>query len=353
MKSRLKKFLNRLKEEGLDGFIVSSPANISYFSNTSGCDAYLLVSAKEITYFTDSRYIDEVRLELKSPVRLKKINGSAFEVIADTCRKLGLKRIGFEERHLPYAEYKKTRTLLNAGARLIPSHNLIESQRQFKDAAEIAKIREALRVTALALDFVRDFIRPGLKEIEIAGELERFIRYNGAQEAAFGVIVASGPNSCFPHHRPGGKKTQKGELLLIDIGVDYSGYKSDLTRVFFLDKIKGLTRRIYDIVRKAQERAIRGIRPGMDIAAIDALARNYIADKGYAKFFGHSLGHGVGLQTHEAPSISSRNEGIVLPGMVFTVEPAIYLPGKFGIRIEDMVLVTKNKCEVLSGSVNQ
>ncbi|MDD2927597.1 MAG: Xaa-Pro peptidase family protein [Candidatus Omnitrophica bacterium] len=353
MRERLQKFLKRLKQENLDGFIVSLPANISYLSGFTSCDAYLLAAKKEIVYFTDSRYTQEVKPKLKSWASLRKINGSVFEIIAGTCRDLQLKRIGFESRHMAYAEYRKIKGYLRPGEYLIPTHSLIESLRQVKGAGEIKKIREALKITGLSLQFIKSFIKPGTKELEIAAELERFIRYNGAIGAAFDIIVASGPNSAYPHHRPGQKRIREGEPVLVDIGVDYFGYKSDLTRVFFSDKLKGLTRRIYDIVLEAQRRAISKIRPGKEIAGIDALARNYIADKGYAKFFGHSLGHGVGLETHEAPSISAKFEGILLPGMVFTVEPAIYLAGKFGIRIEDMILVTKKGCEVLSGFIHK
>jgi len=353
MSPRIKILLNRLKQENLDGLIVSSPANISYLSGFDASDAYLLISNKENIYFTDSRYTEEARSKLKGVASLKKINGSVFALIADTCLKLGLKRIGFEERYMPYAEYKKIKGLLKSGFYFIPTHNLIENQRQIKDPDEIRKIREALRITGLSLEFIRDFIKPGLKEIEIAGELERFIRYNGAIGAAFDIIVASGPNSAFPHHKPGPKRIKRNETVLIDIGVDYFGYKSDLTRVFFLDKIKSLTRSVYGIVLKAQSKAIEKIKPGVEISRIDALSRNCIAGKGYAKYFGHSLGHGIGLETHEAPSISSGNSGILVPGMVFTVEPAVYLPGRFGIRIEDMVLVTRKGCEVLSVSIDK
>jgi len=348
MRPRIKDLLNRLKRENLDGLVVSSPANVSYLSEFISSDSYILVSNKENIYFTDSRYVEEARSKLKSGFCLKKINGSVFALIADTCLKLGLKRIGFEERQLPFAEYKKIKELLRSQAYLVPTYNLIENLRQVKTPDEISKIREALKITGLALEFIKGFIKPGLKEIEVAGELERFIRYKGASGAAFDIIVASGPNSAFPHHRPGQRKLSKDEPVLIDIGVDYLGYKSDLTRVFFLAKIKGLISSIYNIVLKAQEQAIGKIKPGIEISRIDALSRNYIAGKGYAKYFGHSLGHGVGLETHEAPSISGRNDGILIPGMVFTVEPAIYLPGKFGIRIEDMVLVTKKGSEVLS-----
>jgi Xaa-Pro aminopeptidase len=353
MRARLQNFLSRLKQENLDGFIVSSPANISYLCGFTSCDAYLLVSQKEAVYFTDSRYAEEVRPKLKGLATLKKINGSVFEIIAAACRQLRLERIGFEGRHMPYAEYRRIKGYLRPGEYLVPSHNLIESLRQIKDRGEVEKIRAALKITGSALQFVKSCIRPGIKELEIAAELERFIRYEGAISAAFDIIVASGPNSAHPHHCPTSKKILAGEPVLIDIGVNYFGYKSDLTRVFFSDKINSLARRIYDIILKAQGKAIAKIRPGEEISRIDALARNYIADKGYAKFFGHSLGHGIGLETHEAPPIAAKFEGILLPGMVFTVEPAVYLPGRFGIRIEDMVLVTKKGCEVLSGFIHK
>jgi Xaa-Pro aminopeptidase len=353
MKARLQNLLNRLTKENLDGFIVSSPANISYLTGFNSSEAYLLVSKKERIYFTDSRFTEEVKPKLKSVARLKRTNGCVFELIAKTSLDLGLNRIGFEERQMPYAEYKKIKESLKARAYLIPTHNLIETLRLIKEPKELDKIREALRITGLALEFIKGFIRPGLKELEIAAELERFIRYQGAIGAAFDIIVASGANSAFPHHRPSQKKIQENEPVLVDIGVDYFGYKSDLTRVYFLDKINSLTRRIYNIVLKAQDRAISRVKPGEEIARIDGLARKYIADKGYAKYFGHSLGHGVGLETHEAPSVSAKNDGILIPGMVFTVEPAIYLPGRFGIRIEDMVLVTKKGCEVLSVFINK
>jgi len=352
MKARLRNLLNRLVKENLDGLIVSTPANIAYLTGFNSSEAYLLVAKKERIYFTDSRYTEEVKPKLKS-VSLKRIEASVFELIAKTSLDLDLKRIGFEERHMPYAEYKKIKESFKSRAYLIPTHNLIETLRLIKEPKELDKIREALRITALALEFIKGFLKPGLKELEIAAELERFIRYHGAIGAAFDIIVASGPNSAFPHHRPGQRKAQKNEPVLVDIGVDYCGYKSDLTRVYFLDKINSLTRRIYNIVLKAQGRAISRIKPGAEIARIDGVARKYIADKGYAKYFGHSLGHGIGLETHEAPSVSAKNDGILIPGMVFTVEPAIYLPGRFGIRIEDMVLVTKKGCEVLSGFIHK
>jgi Xaa-Pro aminopeptidase len=346
-------FKKELKKNSLDGFIFSTPQNITYLTDTVNPDAYLLASLKGLTYFTDSRYIEDIRLKLKSRVDLKKINGSAFRIIAQSCIDLALQRVGFEERYLPYAEFKKIKEYLKGKVHLIPSYGIIENMRALKNNAEIAKIKKAIKITACALGFIQDFIRPGVREIEIAAELERYIRYQGATGPAFGIIVASGTNSAYPHHVPTGRKLANDDVVLIDIGVDYLGYKSDLTRVYFLGKINSLARRIYAILLKAQENAIRMIKAGESVSRVDAVSRNYIISKGYGRNFVHSLGHGVGLDIHEAPSVSGKSEDILEEGMVFTVEPGIYLPGKFGIRIEDMVLVTKKGCEVLSGSVNK
>jgi Xaa-Pro aminopeptidase len=348
--SRLKSAYLALKSRNLDALLVSSPANISYLTEATCRDAYLLVSPKKSIYFTDSRYTEEAKAFLKGKAVLCECNGLVFKRIAGEIHRLGLNRVGFEERHLPYAEFAKVKEYSAARFALIPTHSIIEDKRQVKDAQEIMKLRQAARITNLALGYIRRFIVPGAREIEIAGELERFIRYRGARCAAFDIIVATGPNSSQPHHLSGSRKLKKGEPVLIDLGVDYEGYKSDLTRVLFLGKINLLVRRVYDIVRKAQELAIKKIRPGVEIAEIDRVARDYIVSQGYGSNFTHNLGHGFGLEVHESPQISGREASSLKPGMVFTVEPGIYLPGKFGIRIEDMVLITTKGCEVISGA---
>jgi Xaa-Pro aminopeptidase len=353
MSSRLKNIYAALEQKNLDGLIVSNPANISYLTEFQSRDSYLLASKKENIYFTDSRYIEEVKKRLKGTALVKKSNGSVFKLIADACLNLGLKAIGFEERYLAYAEHKKIKEGLKKIAKLIPVYGLIEEFRQIKEPGELAKIKKAIQITAQALKFIKGFISCGRKEIEVVAELERFIRYHGTSNSSFDIIVAAGCNSSFPHHISSGRKIKKNEPVLIDMGVDYFGYKCDLTRVFFLDKINVLNQKIYDIVLTAQDRAIEQIRPGKKIAEIDAAARQYITKKGYGGFFGHSLGHGVGLEVHEEPHISGKESGILMEGMVITIEPAIYLPHKFGIRIEDMVLVTKKGYEVLSGPVNK
>jgi Xaa-Pro aminopeptidase len=349
MNSRLKNIHSALKQRGLEGLLVSLPANISYLTESLSRDAYLLVSLKENIYFTDSRYTEEAGLFLKGNARLKESNGFVLQHIAETILDLGLSKIGFEQRHLPFAEFAKVKEYSRGKFDLIPTHSIIEDKRQVKDRQEIIRLRKAAGITALALDYIKQFLVPGIKEIEVVAELERFIRYRGARAASFDIIVASGPNSSQPHHLSGQRKLKSNEPVLIDLGVDYQGYKSDLTRVLFSGKINILVRKVYDIVLKAQELAIKRIRPGAEMAEIDRVAREYIAKQGYGKYFTHNLGHGYGLEVHEAPHISGREASAIKPGMTFTVEPGIYLPGKFGIRIEDMVLITTKGCEVISG----
>jgi Xaa-Pro aminopeptidase len=352
MSSRLKNVYSQLKQRGLDGLLVSLPANISYLAESLSRDSYLLVSEKESVYFTDSRYTEEARAFLKDRIKLDECNGSVFKRIAETSQDLGLKRLGFEERYLPFGEFAKIKECGRGAFDLIPTHSIIEDKRQLKDDQEIEKIKQATKITALALEYIEKFIVCGVKEVEVAAEFERFIRYHGARAPAFDTIVASGPNSSQPHHLSGQRRLKNNEPVLIDLGVDYQGYKSDLTRVLFLGKITVLVRKVYDIVLKAQELAIKRIRPGAEMAAIDKVAREYIASKGYVKYFTHNLGHGFGLEVHEDPRISPNEASAIKPGMTFTIEPGIYLPGKFGVRIEDMVLITNRGCEVLSGAIH-
>jgi len=350
---RLKNIYAKLNENNLDGLILSSDANISYLTETPSRDSYLLVTKKENLYFTDSRYTAEAKISLKGKCVVKKINGSGFKLIADACSILKLRRVGFEERHLPFAEYKKIKEFLAKHVDLAPTHSLVEDLRKIKEAAEVKLIKQATRITIAALRYAQNCLKAGKKEIEVVGDLERFIRYEGGSNCAFDTIVASGPNSAYPHHIPAERKLRNNEAVLIDIGTEYQGYKSDLTRVFFLGKISVLARRVYDIVAQAQKRAIQEISPDKKISKIDACARQYITQKGYGACFGHSLGHGIGLEVHEEPHISPKESGLLKPGMAFTVEPAVYLPGKFGIRLEDAVLVTEKGCEVLSGALHK
>ncbi|MCX5701943.1 MAG: aminopeptidase P family protein [Candidatus Omnitrophica bacterium] len=349
---RLQRIYTKLEQAGLDSLIVSFPANISYLADYRIRDSYLIVSKKANIFITDFRYIEEAKRNIKIAL-IRKMNGSVFKLIADACLDLSFRRIGFEERHLPFAEYKKLNEEFNKKADLIPTFGLVEELREIKSPQELGKIKEAVAINIKAFKFIHGLIGCGIREIEIAAELERFIRYNGASSSAFDIIVASGPNSSFPHHITSSRKVKNNEPVLIDCGVDYLGYKSDLTRVFFSGRITSTIRSVYDIVLKSQDRAIKEIKAAVNIDKIDRVARQYIAQREYGGFFGHNLGHGIGLEVHEAPHISAKEKSKLKAGMVFTVEPAVYLPGRFGIRIEDMVLVREEGVELLSGNLDK
>ena len=365
--NRLLKLHASLENNKLDGFLVSHQSNIAYLTGLPSSDSYLLITPKKNVFITDSRYYQHVQTFLKhrqkqtfqnqrsskTEVLSVKLRGkSLFQTISGLACSAKIKRLGFESRSLDFAQYQEIKKRLE-GIRLIPTTNLVEELRKLKDKEEVGNIKKAVRIAVLALKYAQTIIRPGISELQIAAELERFIRYQGARTTSFETIVASGPNSAFAHHLTSTKKILEGENVVIDMGVDYLGYKSDLTRTFFLGKIPSKIRMVHDIVLKAQTLAIERIKPGIRLSVIDKSARQHIAEHGFGGLFGHNLGHGIGLDIHEEPFISPLNDQKAEEGMVFTVEPAVYVPDKFGIRIEDDVLVTNNGCEILSYDLNK
>jgi len=350
MNTRVKQLQKDLAQRSVDGILVTDPYNISYLADYKCRDAYLVITKKEAVYITDGRYTQEMKKNL-SGFTVTDIKPSFSQVMADVCRTRRINRLGFEDQNVTYSLYNRLCKAIPA--EMVPLSGMIEALRLIKTPDEIAKIRVATQIAMQSYHYIQDFLKPGVKEIEIAGEIERFIRFEGATCASFDIIVAAGPNAALPHYQTAERKLKAAEAVMIDLGVEYRGYKSDLTRVFFLGKINTLITKVYGIVRAAQARALAAIKPGVRAHMVDKAARQYISDKGYGKYFMHSLGHGVGLDIHEAPVLSSKVEQILRPGMVFTIEPGIYLPGKFGIRIEDMVLVTRKGCEVISGSLNK
>ena len=349
---RLKRLHIILQNSQLDGVLISHQPNIAYLTEAPSFDSYLLISHKQNFYITDARYYQQAHSRIKG-FSIKLGGKSVFSTIAKLALEAKIKRLGFEARYLDVAQHRQIKKFLGS-IEFISTQELLEELRKIKQPEELEKIKKAVRITIQALAYARKIIRPGLKEIEIAAQLEHFIRYKGGvRTTSFETIVASGKNSSFPHHLSSGRRLKQSEILFIDMGVDYQGYKSDLTRTFFLGKIPSAIRKIYNIVRQAQAQAIKGIKPGIKASDIDRRARQYIAKHGYGGFFAHNLGHGIGLEVHEEPYLSTRNKTIIEPGMVFTIEPGIYLPNKFGVRIEDDVIVTKNGCEVLSAGLDK
>lgn len=341
--TQLRKKLYKLR---LDALFVSSQPNISYITGLESRDAYLLITKRAQYLITDFRYEEEAK-KLPGIFKIAIIGHNIFQTLCSLVTKERVRRMGFEAKSLSVAELKRIKQAC-LGLDCIYTFDLIESFRQVKGIREIAKIRKAIARTAQCLEQVRKTLRRGRKEIDIQIAIESLARGNGVRSMAFETIVAFGRNGSMPHYLTGESRLKSDDPVLIDMGVNFEGYNSDITRVFKRNCRSREFLKIYDTALEAQELAISAIRPGICAKDVDHKARGHIASRGYGKFFRHSLGHGVGLEAHELPYINSTNMTRLLPGMVFTVEPGIYLPGKFGVRIEDMVLVTEGGCEVLT-----
>jgi len=312
MNPRLQRLHTILQKSHCEGLLVSHQPNINYLTGFPSSDSYLLLTKKQNFFITDSRYYQEASkfFTLKGNSKAVKnlevelYSNSVFNTIAQLVLRGKVKRLGFEARNLEVAQYRRIKKLLGK-TRFVSTQEMIEQIRQVKEPSEITKIKKAVNIARQALKYAKGIIRPGISEREIAAELEGFIRSKGARKTSFETIVASGRNSAFPHYLTGKRRLKQRDCLFIDFGVDYQGYKSDLTRTFFLGKIPSKISKIYQIVRQAQVQAINKIKPGVRIGEIDRSARQYIAKHGYGGFFAHNLGHGIGLEVHEEPDISA------------------------------------------------
>jgi Xaa-Pro aminopeptidase len=351
MNARLKTLVEDFsRHKNIDALLIVNDNNIRYLTRFAACESWLLVTKSRAFYITDSRYILEARQGLKG-VTVKQYSHMPSAILRELCKQNKIKRLGFDERDTSYALWKKLKEFCPRNTKLIAATGLVEALREIKDEGEIAQIKDCLKLHFKAIDFMKKVVKPGLTERQAALKLERFVKSHGA-EFSFAPIIASGPNSCYPHARATDRVIRNNEVVLLDFGIDLNGYKSDLTRNFFLGRIAPHVKQVFNAVTLAQREAISLIKPGICTALIDAQARKVLRRFGLAKYFGHSLGHGVGLDIHEAPRLSSHSTGILETGMIVTVEPGVYFPNQFGIRIEDMVLVTNEGCEVLSGYYN-
>lgn len=351
MNTPLKKFVGLLKQNDLSAYLVTHDHNIRYLTGFRASESWLLVTVKGSFYITDFRYIEEAKQGLPSGVAVRRYAKSFSETLFEILASLGIQRFGFDDRYLSLAAYNRLKKSCPASIKPVIRDNLIESLREIKTPQEIQLIRKALQIHGEAYKYIQKALKPGVTERAILAKLENFVRERKVG-FSFSPIIASGSNSAFPHARVSDRKFGKNDIILVDIGIDVNDYKSDLTRMFFLGKIPNLFKKTEAIVRTAQQKAIKKIRAGVAASAVDYEARNYLAKNKLAKYFGHSLGHGVGVEIHENPRLSENSTAILKENMVVTVEPAVYLPHRFGIRIEDMVLVTQNGCEVLSANID-
>ncbi|MDP2929422.1 MAG: Xaa-Pro peptidase family protein [Candidatus Omnitrophota bacterium] len=344
-KQRLNNLKVELKKTGLDAILITNATNAAYLSGFKGSDSLIIITPDSQFFLTDSRYTEEAGDSIIG-FTIVEVTTSIYDVVSKIAKGNGLRKIGFESLNLPYDAAKRLEDCIRP-AKLIPVKNIVEILRVIKDAGEIERIKDSVHTAKDVLKTTLKSLRAGVSEQFLSDAIECEFIKNGV-EKAFETIVACGRNCSKPHARPTCEVIAKNDSVMIDMGCRLNLYNSDITRMIFVGKVKNKIKEIYGIVGSAQSKAIEKIRPGRRISEIDSAGRDYIVKKGYGKFFGHSMGHGVGMDVHEEPSISKRNNGVLKPGMVFTIEPAIYLPKISGVRIEDMVLVTDKGCEVIT-----
>lgn len=346
--SRIDSLRHTLVSQGLDALLVSYLPNIFYLSGFTGTTAWVLISEKQLLFLTDSRYHERFREEVFPDYELVDFyQDSVGKKLSEMAKQFGWRRIGFEAQHLSYAEAEEMKQQVT-GCELIPQSGLIENMRLCKEKDEVSLIREAVRIVEEVFQELLGVMTAGVTEADLAAEFEYRIRKRGVKAASFSSIVAFGPNSAKPHAGFSGQQLIPGVPLTFDLGVVYEGYCSDMTRTVFYGGISRGWEKLYGIVRKAKESAAAAAAPEVACAEVDRVARDLITAEGYGSNFGHGLGHGVGVEVHEQPRVNKRSQEVLQPGMVFTIEPGIYLPGQGGIRIEDIYLVTKRRVQRLN-----
>lgn len=335
----------QLGERGLDALIVTHLLNVRWLTGFSGTNAVAVVGADGTrTFLTDFRYVERAAAEVEGFDQRR----GGRDLLADAVGELG-GRVGFEDHHLAVRTWERLKETAADGVELAAAGRLLEDLRAVKDDAELDAVRAAAR---LADEVIRQVVfeggLAGRTEIEISRAIERELRERGA-EPAFPPIVAAGGHGALPHAEPRDVEIPRDTLVVVDWGAVVDGYCSDCTRTFATGSVDARGRDIYELVRRAQAEALDAVRPGAECRAVDAVARTAIEEAGFGEHFGHGLGHGVGMEVHEEPRLTSVAEGELAAGNVVTVEPGVYLPGELGVRIEDLVLVSGERHEVLSG----
>ncbi len=343
---RLEGLRGSLADQYLDAILISQPENRRYLSGFTGSAGWLLITSDRQVLVTDFRYYEQAAVEAAT-FELAKITSRFPKVLPELMADFDINRLGFESQHVCVDDLH-TWSEAVADVEWVPVKDVVERLRAVKDEGEIEALRRSAAVTDAAFCHLLDVIEPGMTERQAAWEIESHMRTHGATKVAFDLVVAAGPNGARPHARPRDHAIEPGEPIVIDIGCTLDGYCSDMTRTFCLGKPSPEYLSVWETVLEAQEAAETGIHAGMSAVEADALARAPISEAGHADHFGHGLGHGVGLAVHEAPWASRFSEDMLEAGMSLTIEPGIYLPGNFGVRIEDLVIVRQKNIEILS-----
>ena len=346
LKKRLETIRNKLRENEIDGILITKRENYMYLSGFTGSSAHLIITQDSAELITDFRYIEQASKQALF-FNIKKYKGNVATEINNTLKRNHVGKLGFESLDINYNKYLDYSEKLEVNE-LVPLKNIVESMRMIKDSEELKFIKTAVKIADEAFTNVLPFIKPGILEIDIAAEIEYFMKKQGAQGPSFETIVASGARASMPHGVASEKEVKAGDVVTMDYGAIYGGYCSDITRTVFLGKPDGQMTKIYGIVLRAHKEALKGACTGLKGREIDSIAREIISSAGYGKNFGHGLGHGVGLEIHEEPRFAPSDETTMENGMVVTVEPGIYIEGYGGIRIEDMIVIRDDQPEVLT-----
>ncbi|MEW6228768.1 MAG: Xaa-Pro peptidase family protein [Bacillota bacterium] len=348
---RLCKLRESLRAHEIDALLIMRPENMRYMTGFTGSSGAALVSQDHAILLTDFRYIEQATGE--APLyRVVKHGVKMVDGLKEVVAEMGVGSLGFEPDVLTYKQHETFAAALE-GTRLVPVEGAVEGLRMVKAEFEIDEIRRAEAIGDAAFSHILEVMKPGMTENEVALELEWFMRKNGAERIGFDVIVASGARGAMPHAGASGKRLAAGELVVLDLGAVVEGYRGDMTRTVSLGKATSEQRKVYDIVLRAQEAALEGIAAGLKGEEAHAIAQKIIEEAGYGDRFGHGLGHGVGLAVHEEPRLAPSSTTELAPGMVVTVEPGIYLPGSFGVRIEDLVVIEETGIRNLTSSAKE
>ncbi len=342
---RISRVRSKIADLGLEAFLFLDMPNIRYLTGFTGSDGALVAGARNNILLVDGRYTTQAGREVQgADIRHYR---DKTEGIAQALLDSGWKAIGLESTAVTLQEYLNLKARAE-GLELRPLEREMSTLRVIKDETEIKRMKKAAVLSSQALLLALEGIKPGISERDMALELEYRIRQGGADSVSFDVIVASGENSALPHARPGFRKSEAGDFIVLDYGAVCGGYRSDETCTVALGSISDKQRYIYAVVREAHDRALAAVKAGATCRDVDHAARSFIEEKGLGKYFSHGTGHGIGLSVHEEPRLSILSESCLEAGMVITIEPGVYMPGLWGVRIEDMVLVTRDGCDVLT-----
>jgi Xaa-Pro aminopeptidase len=336
----------QFSERKLDSFLISLSPNLRYLTGFTGSNGNLLLLPDRAILFTDPRYQIQAAQEVTCKVHISK--GPLVPDVISAIAKLGLRRIGYEPARMTCDALDSLKSRLPMKAALVPVNGCVETLRMTKSPDELALIRRSVETNSEAFETTASRVRAGMKEQDLAAELEYRMRRLGAEKPAFETIVAGGARSALPHAQPTAARLADGQLVVVDMGALQDGYCSDMTRMLFLGTPSAKVKRAYRAVLEAQLAAIDAVRPGVSTARVDSAARNVLKSYGLAEAFVHSTGHGLGLEIHEPPRIGKKEQTKLAPGMAITIEPGVYIEGFGGIRIEDTVVVTQNGCDVLT-----